>query len=469
MLRRGASGGVRKQPVIPTESYEISTTTPDLQTETEQLENELFGDIEKQFVNKAPSTSHDDALFVIDRGEKRAVWSDEEECDREISLGDRNITKKLRTGDGDTMSGRQLEVKLRSQFKKIHGTPNWTTGDKASQSSILASTGHMTQPSKSLPVKKLSVTRCKNLNSRKGAKCVVKSLEFHPAATIGFVAGYSKSLDLFEVDGENNKHLHRHHFANFPIDCAKFTADGSEVILGSKRPHFYTFDLNKCTAIKMAGIRNRPDVHYKNFVLSENGEYLGFQGNEGLFSVFSAKDKQLVKCITHRTRINCSSFLTDNIILTAGHGGFCSLWDMRTWKIINDFQDDGALHVTSIGHSSRHIAVGSDSGVVNIYNKDDIYKTSSKPLRVLMNLTTEVDRTVFNSTGELLAISSKELKHSLRLINLHSLQCVPNWPTSNTPLAHVSDMHFSPNSGYIGVGTTKGKALLYRLTHYPSY
>ena len=57
----------------------------------------------------------DDALFVIDRGEKRAVWSDEEECDREISLGDRNITKKLRTGDGDTMSGRQLEVKLRSQ------------------------------------------------------------------------------------------------------------------------------------------------------------------------------------------------------------------------------------------------------------------------------------------------------------------------------------------------------------------
>ena len=61
----------------------------------------------------------DDALFVIDRGEKRAVWSDEEECDREINLGDRNITKKLRTGDGDTMSGRQLEVKLRSQVRTV--------------------------------------------------------------------------------------------------------------------------------------------------------------------------------------------------------------------------------------------------------------------------------------------------------------------------------------------------------------
>ena len=196
----------------------------------------------------------------------------------------------------------------------------------------------MTQASKSLPVKKLSITRCKNLNSRKGAKCVVKSLEFHPGSTIGFVAGYSKSLDLFEVDGENNKHLHRHHFSNFPIDCAKFTADGKEIILGSKRPHFYTFDLHKCTAVKMAGIRNRPNVHYKNFVLSKNGEYLGFQGQEGLFSVFSARDKQLIKCLTHRGRINCSSFFTDNIILTAGHGGFCTLWDMRTWKPISDFQ-----------------------------------------------------------------------------------------------------------------------------------
>ena len=71
------------------------------------------------------------------------------------------------------------------------------------------------------------------------------------------------------------------------------------------------------------------------------------------------------------------------------------------------FQDDGALHVTSVGHSTRHIAIGSDSGVVNVYNKDDVYKSRSKPLRAVMNLTTEIDRTEFNSTGELLAISSK--------------------------------------------------------------
>ena len=53
MLRRGAIEGVRKKSVIPTESYEISTTIPDLHTEAEQIENELFGDIEQQFVKKS--------------------------------------------------------------------------------------------------------------------------------------------------------------------------------------------------------------------------------------------------------------------------------------------------------------------------------------------------------------------------------------------------------------------------------
>ena len=43
------------------------------------------------------------------------MWSDEEECDREISLGDKNIAKKLRTGDSNKISGKQLEEKLRSQ------------------------------------------------------------------------------------------------------------------------------------------------------------------------------------------------------------------------------------------------------------------------------------------------------------------------------------------------------------------
>lgn len=54
---------------------------------------------------------------MIDRGAKRAVWSDDEEQEREISLGEKKITKKIKTGDQNTITGKQLEDKLRSQVR----------------------------------------------------------------------------------------------------------------------------------------------------------------------------------------------------------------------------------------------------------------------------------------------------------------------------------------------------------------
>lgn len=53
---------------------------------------------------------------MIDRGAKRAVWNDEDEEDREIELGDGNISKKIKaTAQDAEMTGKHLEEKLRSQ------------------------------------------------------------------------------------------------------------------------------------------------------------------------------------------------------------------------------------------------------------------------------------------------------------------------------------------------------------------
>ena len=65
------------------------------------------------------------------------------------------------------------------------------------------------------------------------------------------------------------------------------------------------------------------------------------------------------------------------------------------------------MHCTAVALSDRHLAVGSDSGVVNIYNRDELLQRTATPLRAVMNLTTSVGNVTFNSTGELLAISSK--------------------------------------------------------------
>lgn len=53
-------------------------------------------------------------------------------------------------------------------------------------------------------------------------------------------------------------------------------------------------------------------------------------------------------------------------------------------------------------------------------------------------------------------------------IHMPTLTCYSNWPTQRTPLGYVSSMCFSPHSGMLAMGNDKGRALLYRVNHYPS-
>ena len=101
-------------------------------------------------------------------------------------------------------------------------------------------------------------------------------------------------------------------------------------------------------------------------------------------------------------------------------------------------------------------ACSAGSGVVNTYNWADVEaKVSSSglglphpsPSRAFMNLTTPIDTLRFNSTSEILSMSSLQVKDALRLVHVPSLTVFSNWPTSKTPLHYVSAVDFSPNSG----------------------
>ena len=83
-----------------------------------------------------------------------------------------------------------------------------------------------------------------------------------------------------------------------------------------------------------------------------------------------------------------------------------------------------------------------------------------------MNLTTHVDTMRYNHSSEILALASKSKKDSLKLVHLPTMAIFSNWPTSGTPLGHVSAVDFSRNSEYVAVGNHKGRVLLYSLGHF---
>ena len=72
----------------------------------------------------------------------------------------------------------------------------------------------------------------------------------------------------------------------------------------------------------------------------------------------------------------------------------------------------------------------------------------------------------YNHDGDVLAISSRFEKDSLKLVHVPTGTVYSNWPTSNTPLGYVFSIDFSPFSNYMAIGNDQGKCLLYKMIHY---
>lgn len=65
---------------------------------------------------------------------------------------------------------------------------------------ILKRTGNLlAQSVESLPKGTIDLKRMKDANSVKRAQAVVRSVEFHPTASVLLTAGYHKTVDLFQV------------------------------------------------------------------------------------------------------------------------------------------------------------------------------------------------------------------------------------------------------------------------------
>ena len=143
---------------------------------------------------------------------------------------------------------------------------------------------------------------------------------------------------------------------------------------------------------------------------------------------------------------------------------------MRTKKCIDKFRNEDGTITSYISASSQFLAVGSESGVVNMY-KDNNFNTNTRfakrnPIKSIMNIHTTIDHMKFNPDGQILAMSSRREKDVLKLLHVPTQTVFSNWPTTKTPLSYVWSMDFSPGSKYMAIGNDKGTCLLYKLPHY---
>eukprot|EP00560_Eucampia_antarctica_P004484 CAMPEP_0197831150 /NCGR_PEP_ID=MMETSP1437-20131217/7734_1 /TAXON_ID=49252 ORGANISM="Eucampia antarctica, Strain CCMP1452" /NCGR_SAMPLE_ID=MMETSP1437 /ASSEMBLY_ACC=CAM_ASM_001096 /LENGTH=605 /DNA_ID=CAMNT_0043433937 /DNA_START=195 /DNA_END=2012 /DNA_ORIENTATION=- len=430
-----------------------------------------------------------------------AVWNDEGGKDLNISLATKsNTVKKLRkTMSDDNVNAQDYEDRLRERFQSTVGAmahTEWAnvenlnkqsgSSDEESSTSdddedyptatklLSSSAPLLSSKSSQIPSNIIKLIRRPDANLSDPSQSTVQSVQFHPAsdedAPLLLTAGLDKTLRFFRVNEEANEKIHGVIFPKLPIHKASFLGDTGSVVVTGRRPFFYIYNAEAGKIDLIPKIHGREDKSLENFTTSPDGSLIAFIGNDGFIILLETKTKMWVANLKINGSVRALAFTPDgDFLLASGSDSEVYRWDIRSKRCVDRFRNEDGTITSALSVSSRFLAVGAESGVVNIYDggrSNSGYETMRKPIKSIMNLQTSIDLMKFNHDGQILAMSSHREKNSLKLLHVPTQTIFANWPTSKTPLHYVSSLDFSPSSKFMAIGNDKGKCLLYKLGHY---
>ncbi|EIW86071.1 WD40 repeat-like protein [Coniophora puteana RWD-64-598 SS2] len=472
---------------------------------------ELAADDETMDAEDAPSQPTP-FLSASRKGKKAAAWADPDDTNVEVSLASKNRLRKLRDAPSeDVVGGREYERRLRRQFERINPTPEWASNARrklqgkrrrGSQSGsedeedmlpdLLASTGAIGRTNiKTLSPGTLAVERLRDANDAARAEGEIKSLQFHPSPEVPvlMVASADRRLRLFHVDGATNPLAQTLHIPSLPLTSAVFHPSGSSILMTGPRPFYYTYDLQTGTSHRSprglwgttftSSTANAQDMSMDTSAFNPTGDILAVAGRRGAVHLvdWRSGSAQVVGSLKANSAIK--SLWWARGPAAAGRGELMALgedssvyvWDVGQRRCVKRWTDEGGFgsRLMRGDRRGRYLTVGSNTGLVNVYAMDDVLLSGDakpKPLKTLGNLTTNISTLHFNSDAQLLAMASSTKKDQLRMVHLPSLTAFGNWPTSSTPLGHVTAVDFSIENEYMAVGNNRGRVLLYQLRDY---
>lgn len=227
----------------------------------------------------------------------------------------------------------------------------------------------------------------------------------------------------------------------------------------------------------------------ESFKISPCGRYMGLIGSSkkggGSVNVLSTKTMQWICSCRIDSRGGVADFAwwrDGNGFAVVGKNGEVSEYDIEARAVVWRWIDEGAVGTTvialggdlgkAIRGGSRWVAVGSSSGVVNLYDRRGWLAEATgqvvtdhrpQPARVLDQLVTPISHLEFSDDGQMLVMSSRWKKNALRLIHLPSCSVFSNWPTDKTPFGRISAIALSRDGGYLAVGNDQGQIRLWEI------
>ncbi|RVX71242.1 hypothetical protein B0A52_04816 [Exophiala mesophila] len=369
----------------------------------------------------------------------------------------------------------------------------------------------------------------------------IDTLQFHPYYPLLLAAGPSSTVTIYHVSPHPpnpNPILTSLHLKGAPVHTAEFCRpaaspsetdplhDQTRIFFSSRRRYFHTWSLTTGSIQKitraMYGTARHSQRTMEQFKLSPDGLYMGLISSAkkggGAINVLDSSTMQWICSCRIDSRGGIADFAwwgDSKGFAVVGKNGEVTEYDVETRSVARKWIDEGAVGTTVIalggdmgslsrsrdddktftGGGSRWVAVGSSSGIVNLYdrrawieeetlssntkhNRVSILPSKSssapslptasgqyrpKPLRSLDQLTTPISHLEFSADGQMLVMSSRWKKNALRLVHLPSATVYRNWPTDKTPLGRISSLALSVDGGYLAVGNEQGKIHLWEI------
>ncbi|EEB05524.1 CGI-48 family protein [Schizosaccharomyces japonicus yFS275] len=491
-----------------------------LGAEDEEVQIDEGGKVSEQEENGDVALLDDSELFMMDVGEpskidsedaatrdvdmlsnasededfeeeqEEAVWHDSDDERVEVSLLDNARLRKLRRYEDENMlNGVQYSARLRVQFERIYPKPKWAlkkTDDDGensdeevslSEASVLPSSlREILQSSVSYAAKKTSVLqpgqidikRLKDANFQSPSHSGIRCMSLHPIYPLLLTCGFDRTLRIYQLDGRTNPLLTSMHLRSSDLQTAAFHPDGKHVIAGGRRRYFYIWDLETSKVQKVSRIYGHQDLQpsMERFHLDPSGKFMALEGKNGYVNMLDALTGQFV------TNFKIEGTISDVLFDSNGANLFVLSYEAEVWQfdikaktIVRRWHVQDAVATTrfSLDSKNRYMAIGSKSGIVNVYElaRND----APKAIATLDNITFSINSLAFSTDGQVLLAASRGKKDTLRLYHVPSFTTFRNWPTSVTPLGRVTAVIFG-KGGELCVGNEAGRVGFWKLAHY---
>ncbi|KAI0842014.1 Indigoidine synthase A like protein-domain-containing protein [Hypoxylon sp. FL0890] len=464
----------------------------------------------------------------------KPAWEDSDDERLTISLADATQLRKLRISEAeDVVNGTEYTRRLRQQYLRLNPLPAWAREaeerptKRRRRSTGAASDSDISEDeandegdveASALPLDKFlrdasTLRESKDQRSRKlrpevidiqrsrdipdTHKDEVTSLAFHPEYPVLLSSSTSSVMHLHHINPTAhptpNPLLTSVQVKQVPVRRAEFLyPTGDKIFFAGRRRYIHSWDLPTGTIQKTNKIQGHrlEQRTWERFKLSPCGQYLGLIASTrkggGIINILNVNTMQWIAAARLDSRGGIADFSwwsNGHGLTILGKGGQVGEWSMATRRFLAIWNDEGSNGGTVMALGGRNgpvvlggdrwIAIGQNSGVTNIYDRQDLILPSSdeelkikerpEPTRRLMQLTTPVTILTFSPDGQLLAFASKHKKDALRLAHLPSCTVYRNWPTQQTPLGRISDVAFGRKSDLLAVGNDSGKIRLWEI------